>query len=46
MSSIQNKDSVAVSKAVGIANPARVYYNATPEELIEETILRGQGASF
>jgi phosphoenolpyruvate carboxykinase (ATP) len=43
MSSIQNKDSVAVSKAVGIANPARVYYNATPEELIEETILRGQG---
>lgn len=32
-----------VAAELGIHNPRKVYYNATPEELIEETIKRGQG---
>ena len=43
MSTTKNTDPISICKATGIENPARVYYNATPEQLIEETILRGQG---
>ena len=32
-----------VASSLGISHPNKVYYNTTPEELIEETILRGQG---
>ena len=43
MSTTKNTDPRSICKTTGIENPARVYYNATPEQLIEETILRGQG---
>lgn len=32
-----------VAKELGLNAPKRIYYNTTPEELIEETIIRGQG---
>lgn len=43
MSNIENINIKALTDKIGIKNPGKVYYNATPELLIEETILRGQG---
>lgn len=39
----ENPKGIQVSNLLGIRSPKKVYYNATPEELIEETILRNQG---
>ena len=43
MSLAENNDMTEIARKSGINNPGRVYYNATPEQLIEETILRDQG---
>jgi len=39
---VANKKQMALDK-VGITDPAKIYWNLTPAELIEETILRGMG---
>ena len=43
MSNKENNNIKNLTDKIGIKNPGKVYYNATPELLIEETILRGQG---
>lgn len=43
MNSQNNGQERDLIKEIGLINPGRIYYNATPEELIEETIKRGQG---